>query len=204
MVRSCRIALVRLCLLLAWAPGCGGYHLQSSGPQLEAPKGESFIKESWALSLDEVRVYEYGVRYSPRASLIDRITGALRTSDVFDSVYGPEEAHLAPENRARVTCWIDTDLDKHELSNIYAGLAVVLTFGVLSPVLHQRFEVRQKVECTLLLPPRRLRTYSSSAAGSLSHNSLFPRDVEGEVMTTVTEKNVTGVIGMIVDDFVKQ
>ncbi len=196
-----RLEVVRLCIVAMCVAGCSARNLQSSGPELVAPPGKVRVDRSYALSVDEVRVYEDGIRYFARGSFVDRIMGALRTSTVFDEIYGPAEAHLAPDGRVRAVCWVDTDLETHELSNLYSGLALVFSFGLLSPVFQQRYEVLQRMECTLLLPTGSVRKYASSAAGVVRHYELFPDDVEAEVTTVVTDKNLKGVVGMIIADF---
>lgn len=153
------------CLLAMFLPACAPRTHYRELPEVPLAQEPLRAPLGLTLALDAVRLFGAdGRELEPAPWLIRWIVERWRLSGLFEHVYGPADAEIAPPHSAHARLVLREAVDGGKSLNVIKSLLAVLTLFVLAPILPLNIDLKQAMECQIDLPDGGALRYEVSAA----------------------------------------
>jgi hypothetical protein len=113
----------------------------------------------FAAVIENVVVTVDGLDDTAPVTLGQRLASRLRGEGLFDKVFSPRNAELAPPSSARVRVHITTTTERHHGANRVRKVFIISSLLLLWPLLPYKYDLDSTLVGTLLLPDGREQTY---------------------------------------------
>lgn len=116
----------------------------------------------FAAVIDKVVVTVDGLDDTAPVALGQRLASRLRGAGLFDQVFSPHNAELAPPSSARVRVHITTTTERHHTANQIRKVFIISSLLLLWPLLPYTYDLDSSLVGTLVLPDGREQAYRAT------------------------------------------